>query len=125
MPSEEQMKPALQEYIDAFGAQDADRLIALFAEDATIEDPVGTDRVTGIEAIAKFYRRGVGFVTHMQLSAPIRASHGSSAAMAFDFEMEVGGKKLRTSAIDVMDFTDDGLITRMRAYWGPSDSRAL
>lgn len=123
--SEHQMKAALQTYIDGFTAQDAGMLIELFADDATIEDPVGSEPVRGKDAIAKFYSEGVKVVTHMALSAPIRASHSNAAAMAFDFEMDLGGQKIRTSAIDVMEFDGTGKIKHMRAYWGPSDSRVL
>lgn len=126
MPTEHHMKSALQRYIDGFASRDADKIIALFADDATIEDPVGSGTiVSGKEAIEKMYRGGVAVVTHMELSAPIRGSHSNVAAMAFDFEMDFGGNKVRTSAIDVMEFNDDGKIVRMRAYWGPSDSRPL
>lgn len=126
MPSEEHMKAALQQYIDGFKARDAEMIIALFADDATIEDPVGTDNIVrGKDAITAMYRGGVTMVTAMELSAPIRASHSNAAAMAFDFELEFDGQKMRTSAIDVMEFNDDGKIVRMRAYWGPSDSRAI
>lgn len=126
MPTEEHMKSALQQYIDGFKARDAEKIIALFADDATIEDPVGSGKiVSGKAAITEMYRGGVNVVTDMKLSAPIRGSHSNAAAMAFDFEMEFGGNKVRTSAIDVMEFNDDGKIVRMRAYWGPSDSRQL
>lgn len=111
------MKAALQKYIDSFQARDAEGLISLFADDATIEDPIGASGlVEGKEAIAKFYRRGVSFVTHMALEAPIRASHGNAAAMAFYFEMEVGGQKIRTNAIDVMEFDEAGKIMHLRAF---------
>lgn len=122
MPGEQVMKSALQAYIDAFNAGDAERLISLFAEDATIEDPVGSDLVHGLDAIADMYRGGVTMVTCMELSAPIRGSHSNAAAMAFDFEMDIDGVKIRTSAIDVMEFDKAGKIIRMKAYWGPSDS---
>jgi steroid delta-isomerase len=125
MPNELKMKAALQKYIDAFKAQDADALIVLFADDATIEDPVGSELVVGIENIAAFYRQGVQMVTHMELSAPIRGSHGNAAAMAFDFEMVYEGRKSRVSAIDVMEFDEEGKIKRMRAYHGPSDVVAV
>lgn len=126
MLSEDHLKSALQQYIDGFKERDADRIIALFADDATIEDPVGGGKiVSGMPAISEMYRGGVNVVTDMALSAPIRGSHSNSAAMAFDFELEFGGNRIRTSAIDVMEFNDDGKIVRMRAYWGPSDSRPL
>src|SRR5690625_1949561 len=85
MPEEHVMKAAMQTYIDSFNAGDAEGLISLLADDATIEDPVGSELVEGIEAIAEFYRGGVKVVTEMSLSAPIRGSHANAAAMAFDF----------------------------------------
>jgi steroid delta-isomerase len=123
--TEADTKAALQAYIDGFNAGDAEAIISLFADDASIEDPAGGEVVDGIDAIGDFYRQGVGCVTHMELSAPIRASHTSAAAMAFDFEMNIEGQIIRTSAIDVMEFDDAGKIRRMRAYWGPSDSRVV
>lgn len=118
--AEADMKAVLHSFIDGFAAGDAEAIIALFADDASIEDPVGGDDVVrGIDAIGEFYRQGVGYVTGIQLSAPIRASHANAAAMAFDFEMNIAGQTIRTSAIDVMEFNDADKIHRMRAYWGP------
>lgn len=125
MPGEEHMKAALQQYIDAFRNRDAEALISLFAEDAVIEDPVGTEPVRGLDAISDFYRAGVKVVTKMELSAPIRGSHANAAAMAFDFEMIWEGQHIRTSTIDVMEFNEAGKIVRMYAYWGPGDSHVL
>lgn len=126
MLTEDHMKSAPQQYIDGFTARNADKIIALFADDATIEDPVGGGKIVGGKAaISEMYRGGVKVVTAMELSAPIRGSHSNAAAMAFDFEMEFDGKRMRTSAIDVMEFNEDGKIVRMRAYWGPSDSHSL
>ncbi len=42
MPSQETMKAAMQAYIDAFNSGSADAVVALYAEDATVEDPVGS-----------------------------------------------------------------------------------
>lgn len=121
-PSEQDMKAALQAYIDAFNAKDAEALVSLFAEDAIVEDPVGRDPIQGKAAIAAFYGKGVQVVTKMTLAPPIRGSHGNAAAMAFEFEMDLKGRKIKTSAIDVMEFDEDGKVKHMRAYWGPSDS---
>ncbi len=84
---------------------------------------MGADLVRGIKAIAEFYRKGVQVVTEISLAAPIRGSHANAAAMAFDFKMNLDGKKITTSAIDVMRFNEDGKIISMQAYWGPSDSK--
>src|SRR5690625_1975906 len=125
MPTEQQMKAALQAYIDGFNAKDAEALASLFADDATIEDPVGTQPIQGKETIAQFYRKAVKAVQEMKLSSPIRGSHSNAAAMAFEFTMNWEGKTMHTKVIDVMEFNQDGKITSMRAYWGPGDSREL
>lgn len=117
MPTQEHMKSVLRTYIDGFANGDADLIVALFAEDAVVEDPVGTPELRGKEAIGEFYRNAVGSGAKLTLDAPIRGSHGNRAAMAFT--VDVPG--MRIHAIDVMTFNEDGLVTRMEALWGPED----
>ncbi|WP_106401930.1 nuclear transport factor 2 family protein [Actinocorallia populi] len=116
MPSQEQMKAALQSYVDGFAKGDPESVIALFAADAVVEDPVGTPEKRG-EEIAEFYRNAVGSGAKLTLEAPVRGSHGSAAAMAFTVDMP--GMKI--AVIDVFTFDDAGKVTSMRAYWGPED----
>ena len=117
MPSQEQMKAALQAYVDGFNAGDPAAVVALFADDATVEDPVGNPPITGRDAIAEFYANSVASGAKLSLDAPIRGSHGNAAAMAFTVEMP----NMRIRVIDVMTFDDDGRISTMRAHWGPAD----
>ena len=42
MPSQETMKAAMQAYIDAFNSGSVEAVLALYAEEATVEDPVGS-----------------------------------------------------------------------------------
>ncbi len=127
MPSEQQMKQALQAYIDAFNRVDTEAVVALYADHATVEDPVGTPPKTGREAIAAFYSYAMKTGARLKLAAPIRASHGNSAAMAFDVELNMPGGEAQASTralirvIDVMSFDAQGKIESMRAYWGRSD----
>ncbi len=82
MPSQCEMKAALQAYIDGFNDGDGDAIMALFAADAVIEDPVGSPLKSRAE-FESFIRQGVTFGASLALSAPIRGSHGNAAAMAF------------------------------------------
>ncbi|MDR3419344.1 MAG: steroid Delta-isomerase [Nevskia sp.] len=125
MPSEKVMKQALQAYIDAFNRSDAEAVIALYADDATVEDPVGKDVLVGKERIAAFYRMAIGTGAKLALAAPIRASHGNSAAMAFDVQLNMPQGKALIRVIDVMTFDDEGRFSSMRAFWGPSDMEML
>jgi steroid Delta-isomerase len=118
--AEDAMRAAMQAYIDRFNAGDGEGLAALFADDAQIEDPVGGPRmVRGRAEIDAFYSRAVGVVERLVLAAPIRASHGSAAAMAFDIHIRADRRIIRV--IDVMQFNEAGEIVDMKAYHGPGD----
>ena len=117
MPTEATMKAALQAYIDYFNAGDADALTALFADDATVEDPVGAPANHGKTAIHAFYVDAMKNGAKLSLSAPIRGSHSNAAAMAF--EAKIGTLTVRI--VDVMTFDDAGKFTSMKAYFGPGD----
>src|SRR5699024_8676906 len=113
-PSQETMKTAMQKYLDGFNQGNAETIISLFAENARIEDPVGGNSIKGKQAITSFYRQGVKVVERLELDAPIRGSHGKSAAMAFTIYMQQDGKDITIRAIDVMTFNDSGKIVDMK-----------
>jgi steroid delta-isomerase len=117
MPTEEQMKSALQAYVDGFNSGDPAAVTGLFADDAVVVDPVGDPPMEGRAAIDEFYGNAVAAGAKLSLDAPIRGSHADRAAMAFT--VTVPGMRVRV--IDVMTFGPDGKIVRMEAYWGPGD----
>lgn len=121
MPSEAQRKAAMQAYIDRFNAADLEGLLALYAEEAVVEDPVGSEPCVGKAAIADFYRHALATGSTLTLEAPIRAAQGEAAAMAFRVELCHEGQASRIRVIDVMTFNARGEFTRMSAYWGASD----
>lgn len=121
MPDESTMKQAMQAYIDRFNNADPDAIAALYAEDAMVEDPVGSEPKHGRQAILDFYRMAVQTGARLSLAAPIRASHADAAAMAFDVHLQMPEGPSVIRVIDVMRFNEDGLFRSMEAYWGPSD----
>jgi steroid delta-isomerase len=125
MPSEKVMKEAMQAYIDGFNRSDLDGIVGLYAGDATVEDPVGKDIMQGREKIAAFYKMSLTTGAKLKLAAPIRASHGNSAAMAFDVELNMPQGRMVIRVIDVMTFNEAGQFSSMRAFWGPSDMQML
>ena len=115
------MKAALQAYVDRTNAGDTAGLVALFAQGAVIEDPVGTEQKSG-GAIAAWFADSVAFGAKITPVAPIRGSHANEAALVFDVEFTPpGSERLRIRSVDVCRFDDDGLITSLRAFWGPDD----
>ncbi|MEU4143000.1 nuclear transport factor 2 family protein [Streptomyces parvulus] len=123
MPSEEQLHAAMQGYLDALNRADVEAITSLFADGATIEDPVGT----GVHPAAEGLARLVGALptgSTFTLDTPIRTSHANGAAMAFTVRTAVEGVPVEIHSIDVMQFDEAGLITQMRAYYGPSNLRS-
>lgn len=121
MADEQQMRDAMQAYIDGFNASDHAAIVGLYADDATVEDPVGTPLKQGRDEIDAFYATALESGAKLSLSAPIRASHANSAAMAFEVALNYQGQDMVIHVIDVMTFDDDGKFTSMKAYWGPGD----
>ena len=117
MPTEEVMKASMQAYIDTYNRGNAEAVTALYTDDATVEDPVGTPLKRGRAEILKFYTQAMTHDAELSLDAPIRASHGNAAAMAFS--ARIGALTVRV--IDVMTFDEAGRFTSMRAFFGPSD----
>ncbi len=50
---------AVHRYVEAFDKADINIIRELYADNATVEDPVGTDIHTGIEAIVQFYSKAL------------------------------------------------------------------
>ncbi|TJY55568.1 steroid delta-isomerase [Sinimarinibacterium sp. CAU 1509] len=119
------MKAAMQEYIDAFNRVDVDGIVNLYADDATVEDPVGSPPKVGKAAIAEFYQMAIKTGAKLSLAAPIRGSHGNSAAMAFDVQLNMPEGSAVIRVIDVMTFNEAGKFSSMRAYWGQGDMELL
>jgi steroid delta-isomerase len=116
------MKEKMLAYIDAFNARDAEAVANLYAADASLEDPVGSDPMHGREQILAFYRHAIQTGATLKLAAPVRGSQGNAAAMAFD--VTAGGGTMIIRVIDVMTFNENGEFTSMRAYWSPDDIEA-
>jgi steroid Delta-isomerase len=120
MISQARMKAVLQAYVDGLNAGDADAVIALFAPDAVIEDPVGTSEKRGPEIVA-WFRRAATMRARLELATPIRGSHGLAAAMAFTVTTRFDGKLRTTRSLDTIRFDEHGRIIRLEGYWGPED----
>jgi steroid delta-isomerase len=106
-------------YLDAVSRGSSADIAALYAENGTLEDPVGSTLVTGREAIAAFFGALEGRTQEIELLT-LRVS-GSSAAFHFRVVTPMGDKIYEVSPIDVMTFDENAKITSTRAFWAPSD----
>ncbi|WP_439888351.1 steroid Delta-isomerase [Pseudomonas sp. MBLB4123] len=114
----EQIQQCMARYIELVDAGDIDGIVALYAADAVVEDPVGQAPIVGIEAIEAFYREGLGLSeARATLSGPVRATLNGCGAMAFRVDLNWSGERCSIEVIDVMEFDDAGKIRSMKAYW--------
>ena len=125
VPSQADMRATLEAYVARINSGDRDGILALFAPDAMIEDPVGSPVKTG-EAIAAWFDDTVAFGTQIRPVAPIRGSHATAAALMFDVTFQPpGGPAMLIRSLDVCTFDQEGRITSLKAYWGPEDMEIL
>ena len=115
------IRSTIATYCERFGADRAGWL-ELFADDATVEDPVGSDVVVGKEAIGAFWDTSHGLADRITLtpSSYVKVA-GNEAAFAMDARLESGGQVNGMAIIDVLTFDDDGRITSQRAFWDFAD----
>ena len=121
MVSAEHVESMVHRYLELVASGTADEIAALYADDATVEDPVGGGEVyIGRHAIAGFYRNIENIPRETELIALRVCGHEA----AFMFAITVGageGARMRVEPIDVMQFNSDGEIASMKAYWSPAN----
>jgi len=128
------MQDTVQAYFELFNAQDAQGIADIYAHDATVTDPVGTPAKVGKEAILSFYTMAIKNGARLKQNGTTRIA-GNAAAFAFTVsvgamtnvdedvavavELPKGGMTI--DVIDTFYFNEDGKVTEMKAYWGPSN----
>jgi steroid delta-isomerase len=118
MPDESTVLETLEQYWKTFSAGDTEAWVALFTENATVEDPVGTPVHHGQAEIRAFFESARALADSIELrSLGITAVCGDQAAFAMEIRPVIGGATYVMNAIDVMTFDEDGRIMSMRAFW--------
>ena len=115
-PASESIRELVVRYLATFATGDIEGRIALFAPDASFEDPVGTPPMVGHDALRAFFSQG----SAMKISAELEriAICGKEAAFAFRARLDAGeGGQVTIHPFETLVVNDDGLIVQMRAYF--------
>lgn len=120
LPTPEHMQATVQAYIRALNAADLDAIAALYADDAVVEDPVGSPPKRGIAEIRAFYAGSLQMQLQVELEGEIRAV-GNEAAFAFSVSFDIKGQRTTIRPIDLFRFDATGRITEMRAFFGAAN----
>ncbi|MGW0353862.1 nuclear transport factor 2 family protein [Nocardia nova] len=115
----QQIRETAERYVQLVATGPTSEILSLYAPDAVVEDPIGSDPRHGHEAIGQLYQA----LESMERKTELHAARivGNHAAVSFTLVGETGGHRMTLSAIDAMEFDEQGRITSMRAYWGPDD----
>lgn len=120
MPSPEQMEAAVHTYVEAFAKGDPELAVGIFADDAVIEDPIGSEPRVGKAAIREFYVQSMATGATLHLAGPVRVA-AAHAAFAMQVRLHWDGKDMAIDVIDTFAFDDAGKVREMKAYFGPGN----
>ncbi len=123
MLTPEYMQQIVDRYLAAINAGDMTAVMALYADDASVEDPVGTEPKRGDE-ILQFYTNAFSGGAKVELTGPVRIS---AKAAAFPFRAEItraDGPVIIVEVIDIFEFDPAGKIATMTAHFGPANITA-
>ena len=123
MSTPEDNATTVKRYLELAAAGKVDDIVDLYADDGTVEDPVGGEVHIGSEAIRGFYSMIPKGDNGTELFT-LRAL-GNEAAFYWALTVEIGGNRLRIEIISTMTFDEDGKIASMKAYWGQDNVTQL
>ncbi len=109
------IRQVYERYPELVTKGDVEGIVELYRDDASIEDPIGSDLHRGRDAIRKFYEAAAGKVV-MKRSGPVRVA-GTEAATPLLVLIGPEGQQQALDVISVMLFDENGKIRSMRAFW--------
>lgn len=115
----ERIRAIVNAYLAAVASGRAADVAALYADDAVLEDPAGSEPRVGRAAITDFYK-SIEATDNTTELLTLRIS-GANAAFHFRVTTKAGAQTYEIDPIDVMTFDRHGRITSMRAFWAPTD----
>jgi steroid delta-isomerase len=124
VPEAAEIRATVQRYAEVFSAGDKEAYVGLFADDATLEDPVGGEVHRGKDAINAFWdlTRQMTPTIELRITGPIRVA-GNEAAFPGEARPQLGDDPMMVPVIDAIAFDDAGKITQLRAFWDFADLR--
>lgn len=118
--SREQIKETVSSYFAAIRNMDAEAFVAVFAPDATSQDPVGAPPVSGTDGLRKFFAGIESTFSQLIMTETAVYINQNEAAVHWQAEgTGQNGKTTHFTGIDIFTFNDEGKISNLRAYWDP------
>ncbi len=118
-------RAAARRSMDAVTRGAKDEWLALFAEDAIVEDPVGPSMFDsegighhGRTAISAFWDKAIALAERFEFDIRDSFAAGSEVANVGTISAFLtGGMRVDTEGVFVYRVNEDGLIVSLRAFW--------
>jgi steroid Delta-isomerase len=122
--SRDSIMTTIDTYIATYSATDREGWLECFAENAWIEDPVGTERREGLDAIGDFWDEAHAIPDSIELRlGDLRIVIGQEAAFTLESRPNLGGETYTFDVIDHMSFDAEGKIASNRTFYDVSTMR--
>lgn len=109
---------------DAASGKRKEEWLALFAEDAVVEDPVGPSGFDpegkghrGIDAISRFYDMTIATTESLEFLIDDSLVCGNENVNIGTIRSTVGGSVIDAEGVFVYKVNEDGKIASLRAFW--------
>ncbi|QIX26488.1 SnoaL-like domain-containing protein [Nocardioides sp. JQ2195] len=115
VPSREEISRLCDAYLDAVSAHDPDAVVALFAEDAQQQEPVGSPPRVGHAEIRAFFEDSNDIPFRLTRFGPINVV-GNRAAFQVLVEIDTPQGQVRMTTIDTIVVNEECLISELLAF---------
>jgi steroid delta-isomerase len=125
VPSPEQVRAVVDDYLASFPKKDRHAFLACFADDATQVDPVPSRPNVGKKAIGQFWDNIIAIADTLEPQLERVSVCGNHAAVVFTMKAQSGDGGSAIEIVDIFEVDDDGKIASLHAYWDPAAIRPL
>lgn len=111
-------------YIDRISTGTAEEIVDLYADGATVEDPIGAPIRNTREDLIEFY----SIITSLEKrEATLKWVKVAGDTAVFEFTLVTGaaGMAFEITPVDIMVFNEEGKVVSMRAVWQQSDLKQI
>jgi steroid delta-isomerase len=109
---------------EAVQARDKDAWLAVFAEDAIIEDPIGPSAFDpegkghrGLDAISAFWDKAIAHTENIEFDFRETYQCGNEEANVGRIVITMGEYQITAEGVFTYRVNDDGRLVALRAYW--------
>ncbi len=124
MATPEQIRAAVDAYIERSNENDKAAVVAMFAPDATWYDPVGQPPHVGRDGVAEFWDQTRMMADRIEMKPRDVIVAGGEAAMIIEIHATIGGNTMIMDCVETFELDDDGLISLVKAYWDMGNARS-